>query len=76
MSHSLQVTHRLRESLLGGMGLRVQGKSTMGLHKIYYGIFSGGNEGEERESSRWFGEEGVWKIEGKGEKRGRSLVNS
>lgn len=75
---SLQVTSQTEGSLPGGMGpmMGLQGKSIMGLYSIYCGIFSRGDEGGERESLRWFGKEEVWKIEGKGGKRGWSHVNS
>lgn len=59
MGTSLQVTSQTEGVTAWGNRTHygVQGKSIMRLFKIYYGIFSGRNEGRERESSRWFGKE-------------------
>lgn len=38
----------------------MQGKSILGLHKIYYGMIRGGTKDREREGSRQFEEEKVW----------------
>lgn len=46
---------------------RMQGKSILGLYQIY-GVFCEGNKSWEREKSRWFGKEEVWKLGRKGTK--------
>ena len=64
---------RLRAMLSrGGTFYEIQGKSNLGSHGTFYGMFRGGTKGRTRKGFRWFWEEEEW--ENRGVKVWKGLV--